>query len=408
MENLMNDLKNNNEKFSEEYVTLMREYYEKLSKGGMQNLNTQGTKSSPDQPDEEGGLVITPIPCCVIKTSDSNGQKIFINVTSHDKIEAPKEEHILEMENRLGVRLPMSLSEKIEDFDNKNQICQVYDVIFNTSIVKKTEDDPMAFQFMYEVVKERIRQRFNHELSQSFIKLKNLKYKGKVIRQQRVRVRLGPKIEEVIGDDKNGSGLFNQNQQQNLNAKEMSKIVNEKGKTPNWNLIVLKEKEISIENYGMIIENIDKFCEKKITLDNFLHNSKECENKSVKENFYIFYDGTNATPQHGQSLLYLIEMNLLSSSQGMKVNISDEGVVINCPKIYSLQINFPYRIDSKEAFSVFDSSKRFLFVSLPFYEKDCEEFREIFERNKTLQGRENNKENVNVNLSDDYLYELIE
>lgn len=402
MENLMNDLKNKNEKFSEEYMTLMREYYDKLSKGGMQNLNPQGTKNSPDQPDEEGGLVITPVPCCVVKTSDSNGQKIFINVTCHDKIEAPKEEHILEMENRRGVRLPMSLSDKFEDFDNKNQICQVYDVIFNTDIVKKTEEDPMAFQFMYEVVKERIRQRFNHELSQTFIKLKNLKYKGKAIRQQRVRVRLGPKIEEVIGDKQSEPGLFTQ--QQNMNAKEISKIVNEKGKTPNWNLLILKEKEISVENYKFLIENIQKFSEKKLTLENFVHNMKHYEDKIINENFYVFYDGANASPQHGQSLIYLIEMNLLSSSQGIRLNICDEGMVINCSKIYSLEINFPYRINSKEAFTIFDENKRYLIVNLPFFEKDCQEFRTIFEQNKS----DNKREEINNNLSDDYLYELIE
>jgi hypothetical protein len=406
MENLMNDLKNSNEKFSEEYLTLMREYYEKLSNGGMQNLNSQGMKSSPDQPDEEGGLVITPVPCCVVKTSDSNGQKIFINVTCHDKIEAPKEEHILEMENRRGVRLPMSLSEKFEDFDNKNQICQVYDVIFNTDIAKKTEEDPMAFQFMYEVVKERIRQRFNHELSQSFIKLKNLKYKGKAIRQQRVRVRLGPKIEEVIGDKQSESGLFNQ--QQNINAKEISKIVNEKGKTPNWNMIILKEKEISIDSYKILIENLQKFSEKKLTLEKYLHNQKQFDDRSINDNFYIFYDGVNASPQYGQSLIYIIEMNLLSSSQGIRVNICDEGMVINCPKIYSLEINFTYRINSKDAFSIFDENSRYLIVNLPFFEKDCEEFNLILEQNKSQQIKQNSKEEINNNLSDDYLYELIE
>jgi hypothetical protein len=394
MDNLMKDLKNNNEKFSEEYVTLMKEYYEKLSKGGVPNAGT----ARPDMPDEEGGLVITPIQGCVVKTSDSNGQKIFINVTSHDKIEEPKEEHILEMENRMGVRLPMSLSEKAEDFDNKNQICQVYDVIFNTNVLKKTESDPMAFQFMFEVVRERIRQRFNHELSQSFVKLKNLKYKGKHVRPQRVRVRVGPKIEEVIKED--NSQNIHLNSTNNPSAKEMSKIVNEKGKTPNWNLIVLKEKEISIENFKFLINSSEKFIDRKFTLENFLHNSNS-NHLEDKDNFFSFYNGTNANPKHGQSIIYLIEMNLLSKSQGVNITISDEGLIMNCPKIYSLDINFPYRVNSKEAYSIFEPAKRYLYVILPFDEKDCEEFRNL---NAAISGK---TEAVNVNISDDYLFDVV-
>lgn len=111
MEDLLKNLKDNNEKFSDEYLNLMKEYYSKLSNQDGAQLN---------KPDSEGGMLIVPNVHCCIKTIDSTGQKVFINITSHDKIDQPKEEHILELENQYGIRLPLSLSDKLEDFDTKS------------------------------------------------------------------------------------------------------------------------------------------------------------------------------------------------------------------------------------------------------------------------------------------------
>jgi len=38
-----------------------------------------------------------------------------------------------------GVRIPLSLSEVREGFDNKKQICRVVDVAFNTEVVKSSQ-----------------------------------------------------------------------------------------------------------------------------------------------------------------------------------------------------------------------------------------------------------------------------
>jgi len=117
MENIMKDLKDNNENFSAEYSELMKEYYQKMMKNPTDKQNVPGI----NQPDEEGGMIIVPKPFCCVKTFDKNNQKIFINILSHEKIEAPKEQHILEVNNQFGVRVPMSLSEKAEDFDAKRK-----------------------------------------------------------------------------------------------------------------------------------------------------------------------------------------------------------------------------------------------------------------------------------------------
>ena len=117
MEETLKDLQNNNEKFSDDYINLMKEYYSKMMNQPGEKTNIPGV----NQPDEEGGMIIIPKPYCCIKTLDKTGQKIFINLTVHEKIEAPKEQHILEVENQFGVRVPISLSEKAEDFDAKSK-----------------------------------------------------------------------------------------------------------------------------------------------------------------------------------------------------------------------------------------------------------------------------------------------
>jgi len=118
MEEIIKELKNNNENFSSEYSDLMKTYYQKMMSQPDKSQNIPGV----NQPDEEGGMIIVPKPYCCVKTLDKNSHKIFINITAHEKIEAPKEENILEVDLQYGVRVPMSLSEKAEDFDAKSII----------------------------------------------------------------------------------------------------------------------------------------------------------------------------------------------------------------------------------------------------------------------------------------------
>jgi hypothetical protein len=398
MNELLKDLKENNEKFSEEYYEMMQNYYEKLMK-------TENAKSlDPNEPDAEGGITITPTQGFCLKTKDTNGQKIFLNITSHEKVESPKEEHILEVDNKYGVRLPLSLSDRYEDFDTNNQICQVYDVIFNPNIVKKAEDDPMVLEFVMQVLSERVKQKYNQELSQEFVKLKKLKYKGKAIRSQRIRYRKGPKIEEVIKpelDTVKEHGI-------NLNSKEISKEVNQKGKTPTWNLIILKDGIMNLKNFKIILEMGIKLLASKFTINEFNHNKSL--NKQFKESlksnsnessndFFLYYDGSNATPEYGKCLIYIIEMNLISKSVGINLNISDESLILNCPKLYSLELNFPFKINSSEAYSIFTLNDRLLYVILPFHEKDIID----------MQGFSKEKLSVqDIKISDDYLFDLIE
>jgi hypothetical protein len=136
----------------------------------------------------------------------------------------------------------------------------------------------------------------------------------------------------------------------------------------------------------------DKVLERRYKLEEYYHNKNY-------ESSYLFYDGINANPKYGNSLLIIIELNLLNKSAGINLNISDEALILNVGKIYSLELSMPYKINSKISYSYFDTEKRILYIILPFYEKDIEEF-------SVINSNEKDK-NIKINLCDDYVYDVI-
>jgi hypothetical protein len=251
------------------------------------------------------------------------------------------------------------------------QICQVYDVIFNTTVVVKAESDPYVFGLMVQLTLERIKQKNKHELSMNFVKMKNMKYKGKTTRPQRVRVRTGPKIEEV----------FKEPSPQNYISKNISNEINKKGKAPIWDIFILKSAGITNEVFAKINSFIS--FNKKLSSENLVNNSE-----------IVYFDGYNANPKTGEALLIAMELGLLARSNAIGLNVSDEGLVLNCGKIYSLELAFPFKINSEECFSYFETMKRVLYLVLPFYKNE-------------LKVENMKSENGQIKISDDYLYDLV-
>jgi hypothetical protein len=113
--------------------------------------------------------------------------------------------------------------------------------------------------------------------------------------------------------------------------REINKNINEQAKTPKWEMFVLKNKNIL---YSLNNDNISAFNNMletaksssfsyKYNLENFIHNSNE-------EQLYMFFDGQNANPKYGESLILFVELNLLSRSIGINLNVNDEGLVLHC------------------------------------------------------------------------------
>ena len=408
-DDFLKELKSKNKEFSDDYVNIIKQYYQKLMNNPAELQNTLNQlKGGKDQVDAEGGITITPDEYCCIKTTDETGQKIFLNLCSSDKVDPPAEQHILEMNNQQGVRIPLSLSEKYEDFDVHGNICQVYDAIFNPGVLKKTEVEPMVLNFLVSILAGRIKERFKKNInSDKFVRLKNLKYKGKSVRSQRIRARK-VKIDEIINNinEKDDKKLNNNNNGQINNniANEINKEVNEKGKTPNWNILIIKTNNLT----GKLFKEIDS-----IVKDNVLGNNGRI-NYNLMTNFdrenpdYEYYNGYNCNPGSGNGFLLCIQMDLLGKSSGIRINLCDENMTLYCGKLYSLEINLPYKINSKNAKSIFNIESKVLYIYMPFYIKDINDFMKMKEitanenKNKTIEDMKNA-----VNISEDYLYDVI-
>jgi len=298
----------------------------------------------------------------------------------------------------------------------------VYDAIFNPRVLEQSNKDPTLFQFVVSIVIDRIFQRFKHELSNNFTRMKNFTYKGKNVRPQRVKVRKGPKIEEVFknesGTNRDSDFLNNRNM-----AREINKQINENSKTPNWNFLIIKNEKINLEEFKNILINPSLYLNRKFTFSEFEENEK---------NDLLFFDNSNASPKYGYGFLYLIELNLLAKSSGINLNVSDDGLILTCGSIYKLLILLPFKVDSKNTYSYFDAKTRFLYVFLSFYKEDVltfkteslkdnenEDYTEIIkigikkgesESNVILNNYQkiNGKiEDITSKITDDYLYDVI-
>ena len=159
---------------------MMKQYYQKLMNNPTELQNSLNQlKGGKDQIDSEGGITITPEEYCCVKTTDETGQKIFLNLCGSDKIDPPKEQHILEMNNQEGIRIPLSLSVRYEDFDVHGTACEVYDIIMNPNTLQKTENQPMIMSFILSLIANRLKERFKKViLIDKYVRLKNLKYKA--------------------------------------------------------------------------------------------------------------------------------------------------------------------------------------------------------------------------------------
>ena len=422
MDDFINELKMKNNQFSEEYINMMKQYYQKLMNNPQELQNTiNNLKNAENGIDPEGGINIVPDPYCCVKVQDETGQKIFLNLCGSHKIDPPKEQHILEMNNQQGIRIPLSLSEKYEDFDVHGTACEVYDIIMNPTTLQNTEKEPLLMGFILSLIANRLKERFKKVIIiDKYVRLKNLKYKGKTVRSQRIRARK-VKIDEIINDsnekdkklkEKRGEENININANSNI-ANEINKEVNEKGKTPNWNFIIIKAKETSDIN-GALFKEIESIAKNKILNNNGLINFDMLVNEK-KDKLYEYFNGFNASPKYGIGLLLLIEMELLVKSTGIRLNLSDESLTLYVSKLYSLEMNLPYKIDSKNSKSFFNLESRILYIYLPFYQKDIDDFRAMEENERIKNEKEANKENMEnivdigekINLNEDYLYDVI-
>lgn len=376
---LLNELKNNSDNFNKDYQELINSYLLK-NKG----INNATNLNNPLNLNQDEGKLVTPEPVCLFKTFDENNEKIFINIASDNVVSAPKEENILEMNNQYGIRVPMSLSEKAEDFDNSGNICGVYDVIFNPKVTDNAMKDPELMRFVINLIVERINQRFKHKLNINKFKfLKNIKYKGKNVRSQMVKI-VKNKVEEVM----NSSRSCITNEQFNFKNDNNNQLEVNKEQTPEFELFVYLnycfnkncldlENEVVAESIKFIENSKLKSVDTNLLINNL--NYEFCSNIEIKEldivNNYndnkhvdkncliIPLNCLNIKNSNTIYFILKVSMPLITKSIGIKVNVYDKNKIeVKVNRIYKLELEMFFLKDIKNIYNYFISDLRILYL----------------------------------------------
>lgn len=68
-------------------------------------------------------MIIKPEEGFVLKFLDKRtGEKIFVNVVKHEAVDHPEEKQLVDFDNQVGLRIPMSMGLVREDRDKSNYI----------------------------------------------------------------------------------------------------------------------------------------------------------------------------------------------------------------------------------------------------------------------------------------------
>eukprot|EP00892_Ulva_mutabilis_P010472 jgi/Ulvmu1/7798/UM004_0027.1 len=170
--------------------------------------------------DDRETQVIYPTPGFVVKTADENGQKVFINICSNDKISPPSSwengvmpdsarealqnlDEVKSEEDVQAMRVPLSLSEHRSELDKNGGACLVFDCVFAEQVMNEAAKFRPMKIFIIECCLGWIHHKCKVKLDPKF-KLPKLKYKGDTIHEHRIRKekqKLVTEIEEVMDDD---------------------------------------------------------------------------------------------------------------------------------------------------------------------------------------------------------------
>ncbi|XP_023272053.1 PIH1 domain-containing protein 1 [Seriola lalandi dorsalis] len=162
-------------------------------------LQTMG-KMQTENPDSK---VIRPQPGMCVKTvSESDKQKVFVNICQSNSVPPPPElsreelVELLQSEDPSGYRVPMSLGEPHTEVDNSSQGCTAYDVVINQEFFQRCQKDPLFQQFVILVSLEGLENKYSLQLSRDWKVLKNRKFLGSVS-EQNIRTKSRPVIQEL-------------------------------------------------------------------------------------------------------------------------------------------------------------------------------------------------------------------
>lgn len=276
----------------------------------------------------------------VIKTSIDGTKKVFINICTNELVAKPSSIPSKKDGSRgLQWSLPHSLSPPSEDFDNKKERCQVFDVVYHPDTLHLANKN-QAFRNMVNMTAcKAIESHFDVKLDKNNLKFPKLKYKG----YARPSIIRKPSIEGPIERNNEEKEFFDKLYAQMDEATP-------KFKSPKKNRKKPKDTENSIYTTpNFIIKH-----RRNIELEEFT------ENKESKLNVAI-----------PKELVVEINLPLLKSANDIVLDVTEKTVQLTSekPAKYKLNITLPYEVNRDNGNAKFDKDSKMLSITLPVRRK---------------------------------------
>ncbi|XP_031550011.1 PIH1 domain-containing protein 1-like, partial [Actinia tenebrosa] len=161
----------------------------------------------------DDSIEFIPDPGFVLKSkisSEGREKKVFVNICTSKHIPKAKEvtekelAEILDSEDPMRYRVPLSLGEPHAEIDKSGNGCTVYDIVIHPSFLKKVQENSFFQNFFLTVVFQGLEEKYGLELDRNWTILKNKKSMGKV-QSHFIRNKSKPVIMDMENNSQNTS-----------------------------------------------------------------------------------------------------------------------------------------------------------------------------------------------------------
>ncbi|KAM8713926.1 hypothetical protein ACLKA7_014136 [Drosophila subpalustris] len=317
------------------------------------------------QLEKERGVDITfihPKPGFVVKTAIDGELKCFINIASSVHVERPNNEVSVNSqtgERGLSWSIPMAQTPPRDDFDAKNKLCKVFDVVFHPDALHLGKRNAQFRKCLLDTALDGVEREYNVKLDRANLKFPKLDYKG-IARPTVIRkLAKDPTSEE----------------------KEPHPLEHLYPKKPDENagkpkVLPMKTKPTATPTF-----TVPK------------HSIKHSHSVEMSE----YTDELDAKLQATvpSALIVEIELPLLSSTADCQLDVTEKSVYLLSERSgakYRLKLDLPYKVNDKSGNARFDTEHRRLSITLPVVRTTARQQREMHDTVRLLSREDSGVE----------------
>lgn len=312
----------------EEFRKLLQDYVDEVTDPENQRIFE---KEITELEKERGNDVtfIHPTPGFVIKTSLDGKSKAFINICSNENIGKPSS---VPDDGGMHWSVPYSQAPPREDVDKKNNICYVFDVVFNPNTLQMARENGKFKELVNDTAMNAVESNFKVTLDRKNVRFPKICYKGfkhpTVIRKKSKN--------STLPSDETDQGIF---------------------EIPNYPYAPINEESNSHKSVSFQPKLPEEYTTPKYIL-------KQRRNVDMQECTNSMTSKINAAIPN--ELVIEIELPLIKSASNVTLDVTEKSLKLTSekPAKYKLDITLPYAVDEDKGNAKFDSRVKKLVVTL--------------------------------------------